>query len=758
MALPDLAEILNPEQYRAATTTEGPLLILAGAGSGKTRVLVHRIAYLLERKKAVPWQIFAVTFTNKAAGEMKSRLEKLIGTSLAKAWIGTFHSLSARLLRIEGKRLGYTSNFTIYDADDSKRLLRRVLEDMAVDTSRGISVASVANEIDRAKNKGIGPKQLAEQAVSFETPARKIARAAYPRYQRALTQSNAMDFGDLLLLAVELLAHHPEVRRRYSDRFRYVLVDEFQDTNAIQYELLKQLVSEHQNLGVVGDDDQSIYRWRGAEVSNILEFTKQFPQATVVKLEENYRSTANILEAANAVIAKNARRHQKRLRTQAGPGEAVGMALFNTGEEEARMIAELIRQRIEAGALPEDFAILYRANAQSRLFEESFKRERVPYTLIGGTGFYERMEVKDVLAYLRLTANPASSQDFERAANTPARGIGAKTLEKLRKAAEANEAQGALVLALPTEKLLEVGLGKATIEKLRDLDRLLEDFRELARSARASEVAGVIIDRIGYERHLYDTEPQNADDRLANVSELVSSIVEFEQRATPDEGRTLLEAFLEQAALTSADDRASEEGSVSLLTLHSAKGLEFPIVFMVGMEDQTFPSRKALDSEDREAMEEERRLCYVGMTRAMRELHLTAARLRRVYGTEEVRRASRFLADLPDGIVGNMPLPRAVRVAPAPVRRAVDRGGDQLVYEDEPPPPPDDRPWEGMSDTAAPSDGFRPGARIHHNLFGVGTILEREGSGKRTLLRVRFPGEAGLKTVAARFVSLAEES
>jgi DNA helicase-2/ATP-dependent DNA helicase PcrA len=619
-----------------------------------------------------------------------------------------------------------------------------VLEDMAIDTSRGISVASVANEIDRAKNKGVGPKTFAEQAQALDPPARKIARAAYPKYQNALTRSNAMDFGDLLLLAVELFAHHPEVRRRWSDRFRYVLVDEFQDTNAIQYDLLKHLVSEHQNLGVVGDDDQSIYRWRGAEVSNILDFTKQFPQAEVVKLEENYRSSANILDAANAVIARNTRRHPKRLRTQAGPGEPIGIALFNHGEEEARMIAELIRQRIDAGGKAEEYAILYRTNAQSRAFEETLKRERVPFTLIGGTGFYERMEVKDIIAYLRLTANPASVQDFERIVNTPARGIGAKSVEKLRRAAERASVSGAQVLSVSKEILLDVGLGKAALEKLRELERLLVDFRSFAETSRAADVAHVIIDRIDYEQHLRDTEPQNADDRIANVRELVSSIAEFEARATIEEGRTALDVFLEQAALSSPDDQNTEEGSVSLLTLHSAKGLEFPVVFMVGMEDQTFPSKKVIESEDTHAMEEERRLCYVGMTRAMRELYLSAARLRRVYGTEEVRRASRFLGELPNEIVGNMPLPR-MRIEGV---RRVDRGGDAVVYEDE----------ERVSDMAAPSDGFRPGARIHHNTFGFGTIEEREGTGKRTLLRIRFPGEPHLKTVAARFVSLAEDS
>jgi DNA helicase-2/ATP-dependent DNA helicase PcrA len=779
----DLRSLLNEAQYTAATTTEGPLLILAGAGSGKTRVIVHRIAYMLEQRLATPWQIFAVTFTNKAAKEMRGRLEELASTSLSGAWIGTFHSMCARLLRIDGKRLGYDSSFSIYDEDDSKRVIKRAMEDLGIDTSGGrTSIAQVAHEIDRAKNLGTTAKTFAETETPFETPARKIARRVYPAYQRALAKANAMDFGDLILLSVELLRHHPEVRSRYSDRFRYLTVDEFQDTNKVQLALLRELTTEHQNLGVVGDDDQSIYRWRGADVSNILEFTRHYPAATVVKLEENYRSTGNILAAANAVIARNRRRHAKRLYTAAPTGDPIGLALYRTGEEEAAAVAHFIAGEIEGGRSPEDFAILYRANAQSRMFESALDRLRIPFTVIGGTAFFERMEVKDILAYLRLLTNPASTEDFERIVNIPARGIGKKSVERLRRLSEEHGRPGARVLDLGAGALIAGGLAKASAEKLAALGRLLDDLRELAETSAASDVAHAVVDRIGYEAHLEKEDPSSAEDRIGNVAELVSSIAEFESHleasavvqaegaqraqraqsggpALPDRDPkgSPLEEFLAATSLTTSEDRSAGGGAVSLLTLHSAKGLEFPVVVMVGLEEGTFPSKRALEGQDPEALEEERRLCYVGMTRAMQELQLTAVRYRRVYGTEEVRRASRFLGELPEEIVANLP----IRSPQAPRLDAIFDGS----------PTSDDPPLEHeMSDMVAlppvrarnePSEGaggFAAGVRVHHDTFGLGVVEERERIGSKTMLRIRFGGNLGLKTVAARFVSLADDS
>jgi DNA helicase-2/ATP-dependent DNA helicase PcrA len=798
----DLERLLNQEQLEAAVTTEGPLLILAGAGSGKTRVIVHRIAHILSAGLARPHEIFAVTFTNKAAGEMRSRLSDLIGPDIARAWIGTFHALSARMLRIEGHRLGYDRNFSIYDQDDSQKLMKRILDAEGIDTaSRGVSVPEIAHEIDRAKNHGLMPAAFLEKPAG-DSMAARLCRKIYPKYQDALRKANAMDFGDLLLLAVELLRHHPEARKRFHDRFRYVMVDEFQDTNAVQYDLLKLLVRPENNLAVVGDDDQAIYRWRGADVANILNFEDEFPNAKIVTLEENYRSTANILAAANAVIKRNAHRHPKTLRTEAAEGARVKIELVPTSEHESGVVARLIRDRIDRGERPEDFAILYRQNAQSRLFEESLRKLRVPFVLIGGTGFYDRMEVKDVLAYLRLTVNPSSSQDFERIVNVPARKIGDKTLELLRRAAEPHGLEGARMLEAPEEAMRLVGLKPSAIAALKALDHLLETFRVLAENASAQEVAKRVIEETGYIHHLDRTEKETAQDRVANVEELVTSIAEHEaelvekppvsdeyrkrsaQRGEAERrsggeftspitdeyglgiagAKTPLEAFLDMAALTSTNDETSREGAVSMLTLHSAKGLEFPYVFMVGMEEATFPSKRALESRDNAEMEEERRLCYVGMTRAKKELALIAARYRRIYGKVEVRRVSRFLGELPDAVVENLLGRAPVDTAVVDPERAVDRGGDRIVYDVDSAPTSDmedSRPhaWSMDRDVDVLPDAstFRRGARVFHNSFGEGTVMESDGDGRDARLTIRF-SSAGVKRVVARFVRSLEES
>lgn len=776
MALPDLKALLNPEQYEAATTVDGPLLILAGAGSGKTRVLVHRIAHLVESGFCRPHEIFAVTFTNKAAGEMRHRLQSLLGEEMKSAWIGTFHAMSARMLRMEGHRLGYTSSFTIYDDDDSKRLMKAVTEELGMDTtSYGTTIAAIAHEIDRAKNRGLTPKQAQEAGLGEgDDPAKGAARRVYPRYQESLRRSNAMDFGDLLLLAVELLKHHPEARDRFSQRFRYVLVDEFQDTNNVQYELLKLLVGAHRNLAVVGDDDQAIYRWRGADVTNILGFSKTFPEAKVIKLERNYRSTANILQAANAVIKRNSRRHDKTLFTESAAGAKVGVAIVGRSEDEASLVATRIQQLMNEGATPDRFAILYRQNAQSRLFEETLRKKRIPYTLIGGTGFYERMEVKDILAYLRLTANPSSRSDFDRVVAVPPRGIGEKTMESLRAATVPLGLEGAMMLEAP-DSVLKPAMKPAAMSKLIALRYTLRELRQLAGTASAAEVAKAIVERTGYLQHLQRTEPQNADERAANVEELVSSIAEHEAHLEESEegiglagAKTPLAAFLDTAALVSTNDVESEEGAVSMLTLHSAKGLEFKTVFMVGMEEQTFPSKRAIDGGHAE-LEEERRLCYVGMTRAQEELNLIAARLRRIYGREEGRWPSRFLGEIPDGVVGpignatssagarasgsssaSMYEPRQMPKSP----RTVARDGDEIVYDSDAVPPSDTGDYAEEYEDEAP---FRLGSRVLHDRFGEGTVEDLDGAGDRMKLTIRFrSGE--IRRVVAQFVRSVDES
>lgn len=804
LGLPDLRVALNPEQYRAATTVDGPLLVLAGAGSGKTRVLVHRIAYLLAEKKAQPWQIFAVTFTNKAAGEMRERLEHLVGPRARDAWIGTFHALSARMLRIEGHRLGYLPSFSIYDADDSKRLVKTIMTSMGIDVAGyGVNVDKVASEIDRAKNAGHGPQAFAERVREQDPPARRIAKAVYFKYQDALRRANAMDFGDLVHLATELLEHHPEAFERFGRRFRYVLVDEFQDTNQVQYAFLKALTREHENLMVVGDDDQSIYRWRGAEVAHILGFQDHYPDAEVVKLEQNYRSTGNILEAANAVIAHNRARHRKTLFTTAPAGKRIGLADLDDAEEEAALVARIIRRNLDDGREPSEHAILFRMNAQSRLFEEALRREQIPYRLVGGTGFFERMEVKDVLAYLRLLVNPTSRQDFARVVNTPTRGIGAKSVERLRAAAEPSGLEGLRMLELSDTVLAEAGLTSAAIAKLRAFGALMRALTELAREAPATEVAEKVIERIDYVEHL-KKDPATADERAANVGELLSSIAEHEARAArwtrapeadadqrpPGDdaaslgiagAKTPLEAYLDHASLASGEATSGAIDGAQLLTLHAAKGLEFPVVFLVGLEEKTFPSARVVEAGDEAALEEERRLCYVGMTRAKEALHLTFARRRVIFGKTETRSPSRFVGELPShvveplvGVESRRPRRSAAGLGPrhASVGASIHRGArselveragrvapsaavdpfDDFMADDDPDASPFEE--EEVFRTVAPGEeqGPRAGGRAHHNTFGEGEILSVDGRGGSARVHVRF-ADGRTKTVIARFLT-----
>mgnify|MGYP006287719465 CR=1 FL=1 len=766
VSLPDLSTVLNPEQHRAATTLDGPLLVLAGAGSGKTRVLVHRIAYILAERRALPWQILAVTFTNKAAAEMRERLEALVGPPAREAWIGTFHALSARMLRIEGHRLGYRGSFSIYDADDSRRLLKTIMKSMGIDPSgHGVNAQTVGSEIDKAKNAGLGPRAFAERVGELDAPPRKIAKAVYFRYQDALRAANAMDFGDLVMLSTELLTHHPAVHERFGKRFRYVMVDEFQDTNQVQYAFLRALTKDRDNLMVVGDDDQSIYRWRGAEVAHILGFEDTYPDAEVVRLEQNYRSTGNILAAANAVIAQNRRRHGKTLFTGSGPGAKVGVALLDEAYAEADLVARRIQASIDDGREPFEHAILYRMNAQSRLLEETLRRARIPYRLLGGTGFFDRMEVKDVLAYLRLIVNPASRGDFERIVNVPGRGIGAKTIEKLREAGEAAGRSGALALGLDDAALKGAGIGKAAIEKLRAFRGLLEELQQISLTLSATAVAEAVIERTDYFAHL-DKDPASADDRKANVGELLSSIAEHEEwailsRAEDAEepalgiagAKTPLEAFLDEAALASGERAAGDEDGVALLTLHSAKGLEFPIVFIAGLEEKTFPAARAVESGDEAAIEEERRLCYVGMTRAMEALYLTAARRRVIFGREELRLPSRFLGELPDEHVAGIP-----GAAPSPGTRYGFRGLDERGAGGADPLAPvdghDDDPFERSEPVyRVPSGQPRAGGRVRHRTFGDGDVSRVEGDGAKARVHVRFD-DGKEKTVIARFLDV----
>ncbi|MBI2376543.1 MAG: UvrD-helicase domain-containing protein [Deltaproteobacteria bacterium] len=750
----ELRSILNPEQLAAATTIDGPLLVLAGAGTGKTRVLVHRIAEILESGAAEPWQILAVTFTNKAAGEMRRRLEVLVGDAVRGAWIGTFHATCGKILRREARRIGFEPSFTIYDTDDSERLMRSILKDLKIDPKKSTPRA-VLHELDHAKNAGLDPRAFLEKTQgSLAGPAMLAARKAYGPYQDALARSNAMDFGDLLLRTVLLLREQETVRERYAHRFQYLLVDEFQDTNRVQLEILKHLATVHGNLMVVGDDDQAIYGWRGADVRNILDFAKTFQGSKTVKLEQNYRSTQHILTAANSVIEKNRERHDKTLFTENDRGLKVGVAMLDQADDEAWLVSETIAQRIKRGERPSDFAILYRMNAQSRAFEDTLRQRRVPYEVIGSIGFFERREVKDVLAYLRVIHNPASMEDFGRVANVPKRGLGDTTLERLRAIGLAQSRPGARVLELSDEELLAGSVNRGAIRKLRELESLLRELVELSRTASAMEVAQAVITKTGYFTYLEESDPSTAEDRTANVQELVNVIASHEDaldEIDDEEGiglagaTTPLGAFLDHAALTSSSDKTAGESSVSLMTVHAAKGLEFPVVFVVGLEEETFPSARALESGPT-ALEEERRLCYVAMTRAMHELNLTCARFRRVFGDIEYRRPSRFLGDVPDSVVETLggARPRKAKASPARGLRSRIEDLDPDAAE----LPSDPKPLrEGVMD-----EDLGVGTVVRHNSFGLGVVEEVDGHGPRASLGIRFPG-IGLKRVVARFVT-----
>lgn len=758
--LPDLKSELNPEQYRAATTTDGPLLVLAGAGSGKTRVLVFRIAHILAERRAAPWQILAVTFTNKAAGEMRERLEDLVGPPAREAWIGTFHALSARILRVEGHRLGYNPNFSIYDADDAKRVLKSVMTEMNIDIrGHAVNLDRIRHEIDQAKNAGLGPKAFAATVDQFAPPARRVATAVYFKYQEVLRQANAMDFGDLVRLATELLAHHPEAFKRFGRRFRYVMVDEFQDTNKVQYSFLHALTREHHNLMVVGDDDQSIYRWRGADVAHILGFEDEYPEAEVVKLEQNYRSSGHILTAANAVIAHNRTRHKKALFTDAPMGEKISLALVDDSQQEAALIAESIKRQVEEdGKEPYEHAILFRMNAQSRLFEESLRRAQLPYRLVGGTGFYDRKEVKDVLAYLRLLVNPQSRQDFDRVVNLPPRGIGTKSIETLRTATP--NLEGLAMLSVSDTELQQAGLRPAAIKKLRAFKAMMDELSTLAQTASAVDVAQEVMERVKYTDYLHKHDAASAEDRIANIEELVNSIAEYEvYTETPQDeaSQSPLVAYLEEASLASGEKTEGDEDGVQLLTLHGAKGLEFPIVYLVGLEEKTFPSARAVEGDDPGAIEEERRLCYVGMTRAMEQLYITLARRRMIFGRTEVRVPSRFVGELPDQAVGSWASGSSAvyTQAPRPTRNyqptytSEEEDFLDIADDDEDPNPfAEDTPAYHES---ANGGGPRPGAPTFHKTFGPGKVVHIDGTGPKARIHVQF-ADGSTRTVIAKYL------
>ena len=733
MSAEAILEGLNPEQTRAVESTEGPLLVLAGAGSGKTRVLTSRIAYLIGVCGIPAESILAVTFTNKAAGEMRSRVEKMVDVSASSLWIGTFHSTCVRMLRREIGHLGLSRGFVIYDESDSLAVVKRALERHSLNP-KIYDPRRIRWRIDQWKNAGMLPAAVSAEVIDIDD---EQTAEIYATYQRILADANALDFGDLLLLAVELFRRFPEVLRHYQERWQYVLVDEYQDTNRVQYELVNQLARIHRNLCVVGDPDQSIYAWRGADIRNIMDFERDYEGTDVVKLERNYRSTQPILSSATAVVSKNMGRKDKQMFTEKSGGAPLRCYAAQDDRDEAQwVVREILSANRNAHRSYGEMAILYRTNNQSRAFEEEFLKYDVPYAVIGGTRFYHRAEVKDALAYLRLIVNPKDDQALRRIVNRPTRGIGKTTLE--RGDAAAREAEVPLLEGL--RLLVESGGGGRTTARVRAFLEMIDSLAEEIPGKTVDEALAGVLERSGLLSALSSEATPEAEARLENLKELVASAEDFHainEDALEDEDRTELELYLDQVALISdLDSYEPRSDCVSLMTAHSAKGLEFSFVYMVGMEEGIFPH--ANSSRDEEGLQEERRLCYVGMTRAMEVLTLSYAHQRRRWGERTMQSPSRFLRELPEELVemeGSVEGPEDRNSFDTSRRNS----GASLDYS--------------YSQENNAEGETAPGRRVRHAVFGVGTILSSSGSDVNMKLKIRFD-RAGVKTVMVRYANL----
>jgi DNA helicase-2/ATP-dependent DNA helicase PcrA len=725
---------LNPVQQKAVLETEGPLLVFAGAGSGKTRVLTYRIAYLVEVKGVQPWNIFAVTFTNKAADEMRERVESLLGRSAKGTWISTFHSACARILRQHIEHLGFQRNFVIYDEQDQERHLKTVMKELNLDFKM-FPPRAIQSGIDRLKNEGVMPDQYSPNTYNI---FQKRLALVYQRYQEDLQRNNALDFGDLLTFVTILFRRFPEVLRFYQGLCHYVMVDEFQDTNLIQYQLIKQMVKEHHNICVVGDDDQSIYRWRGAEVGNILNFEKDFPEAKVITLEQNYRSTQNILQAANHVVHKNRYRKAKKLWTENPEGELLFFYVAEDEMGEARFVVQKIMEHIstEESARPyRDIAVFYRINAQSRAVEDELVKNRIPYTVVGGMKFYERKEIKDILAYLKLIDNPSDGLSLKRIVNVPSRGVGEKTIEKIE--AFSREKRLSLYEGLK-QAVEEDWLTPAGKGKLKEFIRLIEEFRKDTGSLTLSQLTLGLLAKTGFLQKLKEEGTDEAFSKMENVDELINVMMELEQ----GEEKVSLESFLDKVSLVTDVDLYEDKGNrVSLMTLHCAKGLEFPMVFIVGIEEGLLPHYRR--GEEIEDMEEERRLFYVGMTRAKKRLFLSRAEKRSTFGVGRANLPSRFLDELPIELIQYEEKRGRMESLFSQETRWTDDVHHEIRMDDvsqESPYP------EGEGVVLSP-DGFFPlkiGMRVRHPKFGEGRVKSVEGMDENQKATIVF-GTVGSK-------------
>ncbi|WP_090086697.1 DNA helicase PcrA [Lentibacillus persicus] len=726
---------LNKEQQEAVRYTDGPLLIMAGAGSGKTRVLTHRIAYLLGEKDIAPRNVLAITFTNKAAREMKKRVNKLVGAGSEHIWVSTFHAMCVRILRRDIDRIGYSRNFTILDSSDQLSVIKQILKDLNIDPKK-FDPRAMLGQISGAKNELITPEEYSKNVGDFFQ--RQVAQI-YERYQKTLQKNQALDFDDLIMQTIHLFKRVPEVLGYYQNRFQYIHVDEYQDTNHAQYYLVKQLANRYQNLCVVGDSDQSIYRWRGADITNILSFEEDYPAAKVIYLEQNYRSTKSILAAANSVIENNSGRKPKNLWTENTDGKKIHYFQGATEQEEALFVTDKIQELTsETGFSADDIAILYRTNAQSRAIEDTFMKSNVSYQMVGGTKFYDRKEIKDLIAYLRLITNPDDDISFERVVNVPKRGIGKTSVEKLRGYA----VEHGISFYQAVKEVDFVGLTKKAAVALAEFGNLIQTLTQQQEFLTATDMVEAILERTGYEEMLKNERSLESQSRLENLEEFKTVTQDFEEYA---EDKTLI-AFLTDLALIADIDRVDEESDsepkITLMTLHAAKGLEFPVVFLVGMEENVFPhSRSMFDNEE---MEEERRLAYVGVTRAEQELYLTHAKMRTLYGRTNMNPISRFINEIPEDLVDGIEQARASMFG------AFEKTADK-------PSAPKRRAEKMQQTTGAESQAWRPGDKAEHKKWGVGTVVKVQGEGDSMELDIAFPAPTGVKRLLAKFAPITKQ-
>ncbi|WP_050613887.1 DNA helicase PcrA [Bacillus testis] len=737
-----LVKGLNPEQRKAVQTTDGPLLIMAGAGSGKTRVLTHRIAYLMLEKEVAPWNILAITFTNKAAREMKERIGRLLGPDAENIWISTFHSMCVRILRRDIDRIGYNRNFTILDSTDQQTVIKQILKDLNLDPKKYDHRALLA-AISSAKNELVNPEEYDKTAADYFS---RVVSDVYKEYERRLRKNQSLDFDDLIMKTILLFQRVPEVLSYYQRKFQYIHVDEYQDTNRAQYMLVKMMAARFKNLCVVGDSDQSIYRWRGADIANILSFEKDYPDANVILLEQNYRSTKRILQAANEVISNNSNRKPKKLWTENLEGNKI--VYFNADNEQAEaafVVGKILEMTKNNGRKLSDVAVLYRTNAQSRVMEDYLLKSNLPYSIVGGVKFYDRKEIKDILAYLRLISNPDDDISLRRVINVPKRGIGSTSLDKIADFARMQDTS--MFEALQNIDLIGLSpkIRKAAIEFI----DLIKNYSNMQEYLSVTELVEEVLDKSGYKDMLKAEKSIESQSRLENLDEFLSVTQNFEKASEDDKS---LIAFLTDLALVADIDQLDKEetpqDSVTLMTLHSAKGLEFPVVFLMGMEEGVFPHSRSLMEEDE--MEEERRLAYVGITRAEQELFLTNSQMRTLFGRTNCNPVSRFITEIPDDLLIDLRVEERLKKAVSS-RPAISGGQSGYTSRRA---AVTARPVKAPVNTGGSAIAWMVGDKVQHKKWGIGTVVSVKGEGEKKELDIAFPSPTGIKRLLAAFAPI----